>query len=72
MSISRLSGGTPPYSATWTINGQSAGSGMSVNYTFTRAGNCTITAVVTDNSGQTKTVSRTITVGGFSIQPHIK
>src|SRR5438874_9937283 len=56
------SGGTPPYTFSWTFGDSGTGSGSSVTHTYQAAGSYTIVLTVTDASGQTASSTQTVTV----------
>jgi len=64
-SISRISGGTPPYRYKWTLRGRGTiGGSSTVRYTFRQTGSYIVTLRVTDSKGQTKSQLLNILVVG--------
>jgi len=57
-----VSGGTTPYYVTWNFGDGSTVTGQTVNHTYQSAGTYTVTLMVTDSSGQTQVLKKTITV----------
>ena len=59
--------GALPYNYTWEINGQVAGYGSSLSYTFTSAGSYSVKVILRDTDGSTTSSSITITVFGLPV-----
>ena len=59
---SSLSGGTGPYSYTWTINGIQESTSSSFSYSFSAAGTYSVNLTVKDSDGKTATASISETV----------
>jgi len=56
------SGGTQPYTYSWTFGDSGTGSGSSVTHTYQAAGNYTVVLTVTDAAGKTASSTQTVTV----------
>ena len=56
------SGGTPPYVFSWNFGDGSSGSGISVTHSYPTAGTYTVTLTTSDVGGQTKVVTKLISV----------
>jgi len=56
------SGGTTPYSFSWTFGDGGAGTGSSVSHSYQSTGSYTVALTVTDSSGQKTSTSQTVTV----------
>jgi hypothetical protein len=56
------SGGSTPYYFTWNFGDGSTATGQTVNHAYQSAGTYNLTLTVTDSSGQTQVIKKTITV----------
>jgi PKD repeat protein len=56
------SGGSSPYTFSWTFGDGTTGTGSSVNHSYQSSGPFTVTLTITDSSGQTAQVKKTVTV----------
>jgi PKD repeat protein len=59
---SSTSGGTPPYSNSWSFGDGQTGNGASVSHTYTSAGSYQVTLTVSDSSGKSASKSTMILV----------
>ena len=60
-------GGVSPYTFAWDFgDGSATVTGSSVNHTYHSSGTFNVTLTITDASGQTQTVKKTVTIGGGS------
>src|SRR3989475_3717094 len=57
------SGGTSPYTFSWTFGDGATGTGNPATHTYTATGGYTVTLSVTDSKGATAATSTTVTVG---------
>ncbi len=56
------SGGTSPYSYSWTIGGSQVSTSQDFSYSFSTAGSYTVDVTVTDSVGETYSASVTVTI----------
>lgn len=62
MFAASASGGTTPYSFSWTFGDGVTGTGSSVSHTYQTAGSYTVVLTVTDSGGQRASATQTVTV----------
>jgi len=60
------SGGTQPYTYSWTFGDSGTGSGSSVTHSYQAAGSYTVVLTVTDAAGQTASSTQTVTVSNVA------
>jgi alpha-tubulin suppressor-like RCC1 family protein len=63
-----VSGGVPPYSWSWTVNGTQVATTQNTTYTFTTAGNYTVCVTLTDSLGNNKQCCNNVAVRILLIQ----
>lgn len=56
------SGGTSPYTFSWSFGDGQTGSGATVSHTYQSAGNYNVTLTITDAIGETQTITKTVKV----------
>jgi PKD repeat protein len=63
---SNISGGTPPYSETWSFGDGSFASGLSVNHSYASTGTYTVKVTLTDAVGASVETNLSVTVASSS------
>jgi PKD repeat protein len=64
---SNVSGGTAPYTYTWSINGVYEGNGTSLSYAFSTSGIFTVELLISDSAGSTASYSEDISVQAYPV-----
>ncbi|MCI4319168.1 MAG: PKD domain-containing protein [Thermoplasmata archaeon] len=64
-----VTGGTPPYAASWGFGDGSVGIGLSANHTFQAAGTYTVAVSITDGAGQSQNATSTVAVASSTVEP---
>lgn len=58
-----ITGGTPPYTFVWKVNGQEVGKENKLRYSFTKTGEHKLEVTITDSKGISKTAEKVFNVG---------
>lgn len=58
-----ITGGSSPYTVLWMVNGQIAGKGEKIRYSFLKTGEYKLEVIVTDSKGNKRTADKVFIVG---------
>ena len=58
-----ITGGIPPYTVVWKMNGQEVGKGTKIRYSFVKTGEHKLEVTITDSKGNSRTAEKVLMVG---------